>query len=90
MEEKSVIFLRIQSLAVKMPARQTMYGMLALQAFSNYVTRGALSPMIQCVLPSATVATAVAALGLTIRHRHRHRRRCRSCGCRVWTLRPTG
>eukprot|EP01046_Picozoa_sp_COSAG06_P038295 COSAG06_NODE_4406_length_4293_cov_2.302575_1_plen_64_part_00 len=63
-----------------MPARQTMYGMLALQAFSNYVTRGALSPMIQCVLPTATVATAAAALGLTIR----------SCGCRVWTLRPTG
>ena len=31
-----------------MPARQTMYGMLAVQAFSNYVTRGALSPMIQC------------------------------------------
>ena len=30
-----------------MPGRKTMYGMLALQAFSNYVTRGALAPMIQ-------------------------------------------
>ena len=41
-----------------MPARKTMYGMLALQAFSNYVTRGALAPMIQCV-PSVALCRSL-------------------------------
>jgi hypothetical protein len=29
------------------PARRLMYGMIALQALANYVTRGCLAPMIQ-------------------------------------------
>lgn len=45
-----------------MPARKTMYGMLALQAFSNYVTRGALAPMIQFIVADLALSLEQKAL----------------------------
>lgn len=39
-----------------------MYGMLALQAFSNYVTRGALAPMIQFIVADLALSLEQKAL----------------------------